>query len=83
VQKRTTRLGVAQRGIAANHLRQVVPELQPDASERLPERLPDRLPDRFAHRVHARVGDERLLQPGASIGVATGRAGQPRCAQKR
>jgi hypothetical protein len=34
-------------------------------------------------RKHTTVRSGRLLQPGASIGVATGRAGQPRCAQKK
>ena len=57
VQERTTRFGVAQGGVAANHLGQVVPELQPEASEHLPER--------FAHHVHARVGDERQHEFGA------------------
>ena len=57
VQERTARLGVAQRGIAAGHLGQVVAELQSQAAERLPDRL--------AHRVQARVGDERQHELGA------------------
>lgn len=57
VQERPPRLGVAQGGVAAGHLGQVMAELQSQAAERLPDRL--------AHAMHTRVGEKRQHQLGS------------------
>src|ERR1700761_7007673 len=57
VQERATSLGVAEGGVAAHHLGQVVAELQAQAFKGLP--------DRVAHGAQARVGNQRQKQLGA------------------